>query len=88
MCFRYGSSRSPVKIVSPFSPFIFPLAEVCVSRRYCITPTRNPAVPHEGSATVSVGSGSSISTMKRMMCLGVRNWPLMPAVVSFESRYS
>ena len=26
--------------------------------------------------------------MSRMMCRGVRNWPLMPAVVSLLSRYS
>ena len=25
---------------------------------------------------------------ERMMCRGVRNWPLMPAVVSLLSRYS
>ena len=49
---------------------------------------RKPAVPQAGSPMVSSGRGSTISTILRMMCLGVRNWPLMPAVVSLLSKYS
>jgi len=29
-----------------------------------------------------------MSTIMRMMCRGVRNWPFTPAVDSLESRYS
>ena len=36
----------------------------------------------------SVGLGSNMSTIKRMMWRGVRNCPLMPAVVSLLNRYS
>jgi len=55
------------------SPLSFPFADVWVSSKYCIEPTRKPAVPQAGSPIVSVGFGSSSSTMNRMMCRGVRN---------------
>ena len=38
---------------------IFPVSDVYFSVRYCITPTRNPAVPHAGSATVQLSSSRS-----------------------------
>jgi hypothetical protein len=39
-------------------------------------------MPQAGSPTTSVGLGSSISTMRLDDVPRVRNWPLMPAVVS------
>ena len=55
---------------------------------YSRAAAKKPPVPQAGSPMTSVGLGAMISTIMRMMCRGVRNWPLMPAVVSLLSRYS
>ena len=35
-----------------------------------------------------VGLGAIISTITRMICRGVRNWPFTPAVDNLDSKYS
>ena len=55
---------------------------------YSPAATRKPAVPQAGSQISSLGPGFIISTMSRMMCRGVRNWPFCPAVAILLSMYS
>ena len=47
-----------------------------------------PAVPQAGSRTVSFFFGSTIDTIKSMMCRGVRNCPASPCEPSTDSKYS
>ena len=49
---------------------------------------RKPAVPQAGSQITSLGVGAVISTISPMMWRGVRNCPLIPAVLSLPGRYS
>ncbi|MNT86078.1 hypothetical protein D3C72_2263250 [compost metagenome] len=60
----------------------------CTRLRYSMVRARKPAVPQDGSQITSVGCGAIISIIASMIWRGVRNWPLMPAVVSLLSRYS
>ena len=45
-------------------------------------------MPQAGSQITSSGLGAVSSTIIRMMCRGVRNWPLTPAVAILDKRYS
>ena len=45
-------------------------------------------MPQAGSQTMSVGLGATISTIRRMMWRGVRNWPFCPALAILPSMYS
>ena len=58
------------------------------ARRCSAAPTRNPAVPHAGSTTVSSGVGAAISTSAAIRWRGVLNWPACPAVWSLPNVYS
>lgn len=57
-------------------------------RTYSPAAMRKPAVPQAGSQITSFADGTIMSTIREMMCRGVRNWPLVPEVASFDSRYS
>ena len=49
---------------------------------------QEPAGPCRQVADALLGRGAIICTIMRMMCRGVRNCPLRPAVFSLASRYS
>ena len=49
---------------------------------------RKPQVPAAGSYITSFGVGAVISTIRRIMCRGVRNCPFCPEFASFPSMYS
>ena len=64
------------------------MKSLSLSRKYSDAATKKPEVPQAGSHITSSEFGFTRFTIIFIMCLGVRNCPLVPDVCNFDKRYS